>query len=353
MSQTMSADYSIEEQNSFNDEQLKKLDWRNLSQLNARMLELHANGELGNDESAKLPRPPILCIDGIQKIDDDLIEASFTFPTSKTDWLYDQNESLEMLFQDQLDQLVGFWGCRKVTGIGRALSSGTCILHEAIDFEPGKSIFFKLKKRKWIEKADKGSGTAVFNGEILNHAQKVLLEAKSIIVGIVSPADIRDLREQFGGTGGIDAIDTTTPVQPLRIPVYDSSTVQVEENTGLITRVTATQKIDQHLWPLQYHFKGDPVVPGNFGTHGMISLLKQIGRDRFGCKDPEFVSLASKKFSGQIFEDEKQVRFELINVSGTDDDRVVAEQANLYLEDCNSQPLIENPIYAVTNLTIR
>jgi len=353
MSQTMPADYSIKEQDSLDDAQLKTLDWRNLKQLNARMLELHANGELGNDESAKLPRPPILCIDGIQKIDDDLIEASFTFPASTADWPYDQNESLEMLFQDQLDQLVGFWGCRKVTGIGRALSSGTCTLNESINFEPGKSIFFRLKKRKWIEKADKGSGTAVFNGEILNHAQEILLQAKSIIVGIVSPADIRDLREQFGGTGGIDASDNTRSAEKLRIPVYDSDTIQIEENAGVITRVTATQKIDQHLWPLQYHFKGDPVVPGNFGTHGMISLLKLIGREKFGCKNPEFVSLASKKFSGQIFEDEKQVRFELVNISRTDDEQIIAEQANLYLEDCNSQPLIENPIYAVTNLTIR
>jgi len=348
----MPSEYTIEEQDSLSDDQLKELDWKNLHQLNARLLELHANGELGNENSAKLPRPPILCIDGIQKIDNDSIEASFRFPDNKDAWPYDPDESLEMLFQDQLDQLVGFWGCRKVSGIGRALSSGACALHQSIDFEPGKTLRFRLKKRKWIEKADKSSGTAVFNGEILNENQQALLVAKNIIVGIVSPADIRELREKFGGMGGIDSGANGQIEQNLRIPVFDSSTLNIVASDDGIEKVTATQPINSKLWPLQFHFKGDPVVPGNFGTHGMIALLKVIARDSLKLNNPVFSSMASKKFSGQIFEDDKQVRFELIDVSGNEDGTVVAEQANLYLQSSDGEAMIENPIYTVTKLTL-
>jgi len=100
---------------------LVTLDWKNLNCFTGRLLELHAEGSLGNEESAKLPRKPILCIDNIDVLNEERIEASFKFPDDKSDWSFAEDEPLEMLFQDQLDQLVGFWGARKIYGIGRAL----------------------------------------------------------------------------------------------------------------------------------------------------------------------------------------------------------------------------------------
>ena len=350
----MSVDYSIDELDSFDDSKLKQLDWKNLQRLNGRLLELHGEGALGNEKFAKLPLRPILCIDRIDTIDEKTIEASFTFPANTGEWRFDPTESLEMLFQDQLDQLVGFWGCRKADGIGRALSSGACKLHQSLDFEPGKKIIFRLDKRKWVKNKDSEGGTAVFNGSILSDRGDVLLETKNVIVGILSPDAIQALRAQYGGMQGVHPDKNVGKAADLHIPIYDPETINKEGRTAdVIQRVSATQAIDQSLWPLRFHFRGDPVVPGNFGTHGMIALLKDTAQNEFSLKDPRFISLANKRFSGMIFEDPKQIRFELLNVTRDSQNQVIAEEANLYLENLDGDKLIEDPIYTFKNMTVR
>ncbi len=348
--------YSVEHLNSMDDSALCQLDWKSLTCLNGRLLELHAEGQLGNDKLAKLPRRPILCIDHIDRIDEEVIEASFTFPDNPSDWSFSQTESLEMLFQDQLDQLVGFWGCRKADGIGRALSSGSCKLLQSINFVAGKKLFYRLEKRKWMENKVSGSGgTAVFNGRILNNQDEVVLDTKNVIVGILSPADINALREQHGGMKGVASPETKDGkpvVSDLTIPVYDLATLSIVEGDDELTSVTATQQINPELWPLKFHFKGDPVVPGNFGTHGIIALLKEVAATQLGVRGANFISLQTKKFSGMIFEDPKQIRFELLNVKRTDDDTVVAGEANLYLESSAGNRMIEEPIYTFKKVTV-
>ncbi len=348
----MTRDYSIETLNGYEDQALMALDWKNLNCLNGRLLELHAEGALGNEAFAKLPRKPILCIDQIDRIDDTVIEATFTFPQQATDWPYAADEPLEMLFQDQLDQLVGFWGSRKADGIGRALSSGLCELKQSLNFEAGKTIRFQLEKRKWVENQTTGTGTAIFNGRILDSDGEVILETQKIIVGILNPADVHALRGQYGGETGVSS-DHTAPQSGLRIPVYDPATLQLETaEDGSLVLVSATQQITPDLWPFLFHFKGDPVVPGNFGTHGMIMLLKTIASDEFGIDAPVFKSMLIKKFSGMIFEDPKQIRFELKNVAPNEAGAIVAAQASLYLEDLQGQRMIETPIYTYKNLTV-
>ncbi len=345
----MSAEHSIDAQNSYTDEQLQLLDWKNLTCLNGRLLELHGQGKLGNERFAKLPLKPILCIDQIDLIDDKQISASFTFPDEISDWAFDGAESLEMLFQDQLDQLVGFWGCRKADGIGRALSSGACSLVQSLDFSPGKTVHFELTKRKWIENSN-GGGTAVFNGKVLDSAGEPMLETRNVIVGILHPDDVNKLRQQHGGTEGVAGTGEPWPAN-LQIPLYDSD-IAVEGTPPSIASVQATQQIAPALWPLKYHFTGDPVVPGNFGTHGMIALLKQTAQQHFGLENPVFRSLASKKFAGMIFEDPKQIRFELLDVSSPEPDMVRAAEANLYLEHRSGERIIDTPIYVFKDLTV-
>ncbi|MGB1254877.1 MAG: hypothetical protein ACPG51_03390 [Thiolinea sp.] len=348
----MENDYSIEMLNGMNDDALMQLDWKNLRCLNGRLLELHAEGALGNEGLAKLPRKPILCIDQIERIDEEAIEASFTFPDNAADWPYDAGESLEMLFQDQLDQLVGFWGSRKADGIGRALSSGVCQLHQSLDFVAGKTVYFSLEKKKWVKNQTTGTGTAIFDGQILDSDRQPVLETKKVIVGILLPADVHALRDQHGGLQGVAAPSASE--SGLRIPVYDDGTrelVAAEEGEGVAV-VSATQAIAPDLWPLRYHFKGDPVVPGNFGTHGMIALLKEVAREHFGMHDPVFSTMSAKKFSGMIFEDEKQIRFELKDLSRNEKGDVVAKLANLYLENRDGSRMIETPIYTMKNLTV-
>lgn len=348
----MTSECSIEELNSYDDQALIALDWKQLNCLNGRLLELHAEGALGNEEFAKLPRKPILCIDQIERIDDEAIEASFTFPADAADWAYDTDEPLEMLFQDQLDQLVGFWGSRKANGIGRALSSGLCELKQSLNFEAGKTIRFQLEKRKWVENKTTGTGTAIFNGRILDAEGAVILETQKVIVGILLPADVHALRSQHGGEQGVSG-DPTVKQTNLRIPVYDSATKQSERSDeGVIDVLSATQAIAPDLWPFLFHFKGDPVVPGNFGTHGMIALLKETASEVFGVSNPLFKSMSIKKFSGMIFEDPKQIRFELKNVAQNEAGDVVAAQANLYLEKLDGSRMIETPIYTFKNLTV-
>lgn len=348
----MLTDYSIEMLNGLDDAALMQLDWKNLTCLNGRLLELHAEGMLGNEALAKLPRKPILCIDQIERIDDEAIEASFTFPADAADWAYEQDESLEMLFQDQLDQLVGFWGARKADGIGRALSSGVCRLTQWLDFAAGKTIYYRLEKKKWVMNKATGTGTAIFNGRILDEAGEPMLDTQKVIVGILLPAEVDALRDKYGGRKGVGA--PSAQESGLRIPVYDDGTQQLEmaeEGEG-ISIVSTTQKIDPNLWPLRYHFKADPVVPGNFGTHGMIALLKAIAREYFGMSDPIFSVMSAKKFSGMIFEDEKQIRFELQGVNRNEAGEVVAKQAGLYLEHSDGSRMIETPIYTMKNLTV-
>ena len=348
----MPGDLSIESLDTRDDSELVTLDWKNMTALNGRLLELHGEGKLGNEFLAKLPLRPILCIDQIERIDDEAIEASFTFPASADDWAFDAQESLEMLFQDQLDQLVGFWGCRKADGIGRALSSGASKLHQSLDFQPGRRIRYQMEKRKWMEnKVSGGGGTAVFNGRILDDQGEVMLETKNVIVGILKPEDIQELRKQQGGMQGVDAEPVRLPANKLQIPVYDVSTISVERTGDQLESVIATQQINPDLWPLRYHFRGDPVVPGNFGTHGMIDLLKHVASTELGLNNPVFTSLVTKKFSGMIFEDPKQIRFELLGVE-RDGDSVFAAEANLYLEDSQGSRITEEAIYTFKKLTV-
>lgn len=347
----MTREYSIEALDSYDDQALIALDWKTLNCLNGRLLELHAEGALGNEAFAKLPRKPILCIDQIERIDDEAIEASFTFPPA-ADWAYASDEPLEMLFQDQLDQLVGFWGSRKANGIGRALSSGLCELKQSLNFEAGKTVHFRLEKRKWVENKTTGTGTAIFNGRILDADGAVMLETQKVIVGILVPAEVHALRSQHGGEQGVSG-DPTVKQTDLRIPIYDTATKQSERSAeGVVDVVSATQAIAPDLWPFLFHFKGDPVVPGNFGTHGMIALLKETASEVFGLSNPLFKSMAVKKFSGMIFEDPKQIRFELKHISQHDSGDVVAAQANLYLENLDGSLMIESPIYTFKHLTV-
>lgn len=344
-------EYSIETLNGLDDAALKALDWKNLSCLNGRLLELHAEGQLGNEEFAKLPRKPILCIDQIERIDEDGIEASFSFPDNAADWPYQADESLEMLFQDQLDQLVGFWGARKANGIGRALSSGVCQLHQSLNFEAGKSFKFVMTRKKWVVNKATGTGTAIFDGAMLDDQGALALETKKVIVGILLPEEIKTLRGKYGGEQGVKSGADASTLSGLEIPVYDQGAKQIDETEAGLT-INATQAINPELWPLRFHFKGDPVVPGNFGTHGMIHLLKEVASDTFGLQQPVFQSMAAKKFSGMIFEDPKQIRFELVGVTQNDTGEVVAAQANLYLEDLNGDLMIDAPIYTFKKLAV-
>ncbi len=348
----MLIDNNIETLNSLDDQALMQLDWKNLTCLNGRLLELHAEGMLGNEALAKLPRKPILCIDQIERIDDEAIEASFTFPADAADWPYEQDEALEMLFQDQLDQLVGFWGARKADGIGRALSSGVCQLQQSLNFSAGKTIYYRLEKKKWVMNKATGTGTAIFNGRILDTDGEIMLDTKKVIVGILLPAEVDALRDKYGGRKGVAA--PSMQESGLRIPIYDAGTQQLEkaeEGEG-ISLVSTTQAIDPDLWPLRYHFKADPVVPGNFGTHGMIALLKEVAQEHFGLSDPIFSVMSAKKFSGMIFEDDKQIRFELKDINRNEAGEVVAKQAGLYLEHSDGSRMIDTPIYTMKNLTV-
>ncbi|PWQ93315.1 hypothetical protein [Leucothrix pacifica] len=347
----MSQEYSIEALNKLDDQALQGLDWKNLTCLNGRLLELHAEGALGNESFAKLPRKPILCIDQIERIDEDGIDASFTFPDDAANWAYNTDESLEMLFQDQLDQLVGFWGSRKADGIGRALSSGVCTLHQSLDFEAGKKVTFAMTRKKWVVNKTTGTGTAIFDGAVLDANGDIVLESKKVIVGILLPEEIHALRGKYGGELGVEAGADASTLSGLEIPVYDDGTTTVEETESGLT-VNATQAINPELWPLRFHFKGDPVVPGNFGTHGMIALLKDIAKDKFGLSQPVFKSMFAKKFSGMIFEDPKQIRFELTGVTQQEDGSVIAAQASLYLEDLSGDLMIEAPIYTFKKLLV-
>jgi len=209
-----------------------------------------------------------------------------------------------------------------------------------------------MTKRKWMANAVSGvGGTAVFNGLINDDDGNPILDTKNVIVGILDPAEIQALRDQHGGTSGVGNPDPNDAGE-LTIPLYDSASMSVDKNGETLSTVETTQKITQDLWPLRYHFKGDPVVPGNFGTHGMIALVKEVARTQFGIADPQFISLAAKKFSGMIFEDPKQIRFQLLDVQQTDDNTVVAAVANLYLEDSSGNRMIEDPIYTFKKITV-
>lgn len=344
-------DHDLASLGQLNREQLCELDWKSLNCFTGELLDLHAEGALGNEGFAKLPRRPILCIDQIEVLNEERIDASFQFPETVAQWSFDTSESLEMLFQDQLDQLVGFWGARKVDGIGRALSSGVCNLHQSLDFSPGKKLRYAMEKRKWIE-GESGGGTAVFNGKILDENDEVILETRNVIVGILNPDAIRVLREKFGGTVGVDDSSVHENVSGLKIPVYDNDLGVADVQDDIVGTREATQEITPELWPLRYHFRGDPVVPGNFGTHGMIALLKDTARDQFGLKDPIFKSMKKKSFSGMIFENPKQIRFKLVDVSKNESGEVVAKEGHLYLEDSQGQKLIDDPIYTFKNLLV-
>lgn len=351
MNTKAATDHDLNSLSSLSREELCQLDWRSLQCFTGELLDLHAEGALGNENFAKLPRRPILCIDQIEVLNEERIEASFRFPDKVSDWSFAPAESLEMLFQDQLDQLVGFWGARKTDGIGRALSSGVCNLHQSLDYEAGKQLRYVMEKRKWME-GDSGGGTAVFNGRITDDKDQVVLETRNVIVGILNPSVISDLRKQYGGTGGVDDSNAHDQVSGLNLPIYDADLGVTAVADNKIGKREATQKITPELWPLRYHFRGDPVVPGNFGTHGMIALLKATAKEQFGLADPVFKSMKKKSFSGMIFEDTKQIRFELVEIATTQAGEVVAKEGNLYLEDIQGQRLIEDPIYTFKDLMV-
>jgi len=133
-----------------------------------------------------------------------------------------------------------------------------------------------------------------------------------VIVGILNPEDIGELREKFGGMQGVDDSRASEPVSNLTIPVYDTDYGTTDMQGSVVSSREAVQKITPDLWPFRYHFRADPVVPGNFGTHGLIALLKAVARDQFGLKDPVCKSMSKKSFSGMIFEDTKQIRLNTV-----------------------------------------
>lgn len=53
-----------------------------------------------------------------------------------------------------------------------------------------------------------------------------------------------------------------------------------------------------------------------------------------------------------IFEDSKQIRFKLTDISKTDSNDVVAKEGCIYLESITGQKLIEDPIYTFKNLSV-
>ena len=143
-----------------------------------------------------------------------------------------------------------------------------------------------------------------------------------------------------------------TQLSNLHVPIYDNDLGSQKTEREQVFEREATMKIDPHLWPLRYDFRGDPVVPGNFGTHGMIALLKAAAIESFGLKKPIFKSLTKKSFSGMIFEDPKQIRFVLSGIYQNEQGDVVAEESGLYLEDADGERLIDTPIYTFKNLTV-
>ena len=84
----------------------------------------------------------------------------------------------------------------------------------------------------------------------------------------------------------------------------------------------------------------------------MIALLKATAKEQFGLVDPVFKSMKKKSFSGMIFENPKQIRFKLIDVSQNESNEVTATEGHLYLEDANGEKLIEDPIYSFKNLLV-
>ncbi|MBX2825502.1 MAG: hypothetical protein KTR33_12285 [Gammaproteobacteria bacterium] len=346
----MLTEYSIADLDQMDDAALCRVPWKSLTAFNGRLLQLHGEGALGNENSAKLPLLPILCINQISLIDETSIEASFTFPEQAEDWPYVADESLEMLFQDQLDQLVGFWGARKTEGIGRALSSAASKLHQPIRFSPGKTLHYSLQKRKWVSNKDSEGGTAVFNGRITDDAGNLMLETRNIIVGILRAADVHALRSQHGGMTELTPVTTTEG--KLQIPIYDTAIENSELVDGSVAQSFATQQINPSLWPLHYHFRGDPVVPGNFGTHGMIALVRDVAREVFGFQQPVFKSLDKKSFAGMIFQDDKQIRFVLSDTHLNEDNAVVAATGSLFLENTDGSRIVEDPIYTYRNITV-
>ena len=84
----------------------------------------------------------------------------------------------------------------------------------------------------------------------------------------------------------------------------------------------------------------------------MIALLKHTASEAFGLSNPVFQSLATKKFAGMIFEDPKQIRFELLEVSRPEPNLVKASEANLYLETQSGELMIDSPIYVFKDLTV-
>lgn len=53
-----------------------------------------------------------------------------------------------------------------------------------------------------------------------------------------------------------------------------------------------------------------------------------------------------------IFENPKQIRFKLVNISKNDSGEVIAKEGSLYLEDSNGEKLIDDPIYTFKNLLV-
>jgi len=155
-------EHSIEALNLLDDQALKALDWKNLTCLNGRLLELHAEGQLGNEEFAKLPRKPIL-----------------------------------------------------------ALSSGQCNLHQSLDFQAGKKITYAMTRKKWMVNKATGTGTAIFEGAILDAEGNMILETKKVIVGILLPKEIQALREKHGGLLGVKTGADASTLSGLLIPVHD------------------------------------------------------------------------------------------------------------------------------------
>ena len=79
-----------------------------------------------------------------------------------------------------------------------------------------------------------------------------------------------------------------------KLAPFDSETTLATDSGSGLPSVMVTQQINPPLWRFQFHFISDPVLPGNFGAHGIITLLKQVARDRLNVHNSMFISLDKK-----------------------------------------------------------
>jgi PfaB family protein len=249
---------------------------------------------------ARLPRPPYLFMDQVERIEDcqpwtlksgGRIESSYTIPSDAWYFTADRQESMSLAILVEIAlQPCGWFAAY----LGSALTSETDLSFRNLDgnatlVRPITSVSGVLRAFTQINSVSTSGGMIIQSYSCDLHDADGSLFTCDTVFGFFSKAALNQqigLREATWHT----ADDASTPIAfPSQAPLPDTAFRMVDTVSKLSLSggrhgqgwVEGDADVDPGAWFFRAHFYQDPVIPGSLGLEAMVQLLKAYAMERW------------------------------------------------------------------------